>query len=109
MVQTRLYPSEYEGHLGGLLISHEEIETRIKELAQLIHEDYKGTRPVMLCTLKGACPVREFFVTLARWPRLRWLLNDFSFVAVLPALVGCIARSQARLYNGIFARIFLRG
>ncbi|CAB9524183.1 Hypoxanthine-guanine [Seminavis robusta] len=53
---TRLYPPEYEGHLGSLLISHEEIDSRVQELAQCIHEDYKGTRPVMLCTLKGACP-----------------------------------------------------
>jgi len=40
------------------MVSHEEIRSRIRELAELIHKDYEGTRPVMLCTLKGACPVR---------------------------------------------------
>ena len=55
--QTRLYPSEYEGHLGELMVSNEEIRSRVRELAKLIHKDYEGSRPVMLCTLKGACPV----------------------------------------------------
>lgn len=54
--QTRSYPSEYEGHLGDLLIGHEEIRARVKDLAALLHKDYADTRPVMLCTLKGACP-----------------------------------------------------
>jgi hypoxanthine phosphoribosyltransferase len=39
------------------MVSHEEIKSRVQELAQLIHKDYEGSRPVMLCTLKGACPV----------------------------------------------------
>lgn len=51
-----MYPSEYEGHLGDLMVSTEEIKSRINELAELIHKDYEGSRPVMLCTLKGACP-----------------------------------------------------
>jgi hypoxanthine phosphoribosyltransferase len=38
------------------MISHEEIRSRVKELAEMLHKDYAGTRPVMLCTLKGACP-----------------------------------------------------
>jgi len=37
------------------------MKTRIKELAAILREDYKGKRPVLLCTLKGACP---FYVHL---------------------------------------------
>lgn len=33
-----------------------EIRERVKKMAELIHQDYKGSRPVLLCTLKGACP-----------------------------------------------------
>jgi hypoxanthine phosphoribosyltransferase len=33
-----------------------EIRARVRELAGVIHSDYRGQRPVLLCTLKGACP-----------------------------------------------------
>lgn len=38
------------------MIDSKEIKARIKELAALIHDDYKGLRPILLCTLKGASP-----------------------------------------------------
>ena len=38
------------------MIESNEIRGRVKELAKIIHEDYKGKRPVLLCTLKGANP-----------------------------------------------------
>ena len=43
------------------MIDSKEIGRRVKELAVLLHEDYKYKRPVLLCTLKGACP---FYVHL---------------------------------------------
>lgn len=55
-VSACYYPSEYNGHFDKLLITREEIQSRIKVLAQQLHKDYGGTRPVMVCTLKGACP-----------------------------------------------------
>ena len=48
--------SEYEGHFSSLMIDSTEIRARVKELAKLIHEDFKGKRPILLCTLKGASP-----------------------------------------------------
>lgn len=51
-----LYPSEYEGHFSGLVLTSQEIRDRVKALASLVHEDYKDCRPVLLCTLKGASP-----------------------------------------------------
>lgn len=62
VLPQHIYPPEYEGHFESLLLSSEEIRQRVKELAQLIHEDYKGRRPVLMCTLKGACP---FFTHLS--------------------------------------------
>ena len=53
-----VYPPEYEGHFSSLLITRKEILERIAILAKLIHKDYKGRRPVFLCVLKGATPVR---------------------------------------------------
>ena len=50
-----VYPPEYDGHFDGLVISHEEIRARVRELAQLINATYVGRRPILVCTLKGAC------------------------------------------------------
>jgi hypoxanthine-guanine phosphoribosyltransferase len=40
------------------MINREEIIDRVSALAKMIQEDYKGRRPVMVCVLKGASPVR---------------------------------------------------
>ena len=45
-----------------MLITSAEIKLRVQNLAAQIHADYKGKRPVLVCTLKGACP---FFAALA--------------------------------------------
>jgi hypoxanthine phosphoribosyltransferase len=37
-----------------VLITKEKLETRIDELASAIAADYEGTRPVLICVLKGA-------------------------------------------------------
>lgn len=48
----------YEGHFSRLLIRRDEIIGRASKLAELISEDYVGKRPVLVCVLKGAAPVR---------------------------------------------------
>lgn len=42
------------------MIKRETILARVRDLAKLIHDDYKGRRPVLLCVLKGANPVGYF-------------------------------------------------
>ena len=44
------------------MIDANEIRSRVRELARLIHDDYSGKRPLLICTLKGAC---TFFVHLS--------------------------------------------
>jgi hypoxanthine phosphoribosyltransferase len=56
-----IYPSEYEGHFDSLMISSQDIKSRVQQLAALIRREYDGTRPVLICMLKGACP---FFIHL---------------------------------------------
>jgi hypoxanthine phosphoribosyltransferase len=51
-----VYPPEYENHFDSLMLSAKEIRSRVAQLAELLHEDYVGKRPVLVCTLKGACP-----------------------------------------------------
>eukprot|EP00978_Attheya_sp_CCMP212_P047282 scaffold421295_cov60-Attheya_sp.AAC.1 len=50
------YPAEYEGQLGSVMISYDDIIARTAQLARLINEDYKNERPVLICVLKGASP-----------------------------------------------------
>jgi hypoxanthine phosphoribosyltransferase len=38
------------------MIAAPDIRARVRELAHLLHADYAGQRPILVCTLKGACP-----------------------------------------------------
>ena len=44
-----------------MLIDNADIRQRVRELAQHINSEYKDKRPVLICTLKGAC---TFFIHL---------------------------------------------
>ena len=59
-----------------VLISEAELQARIDELGAAISKDYKGTRPVLICVLKGAV---FFIADLAR--RLRFDV-EIEFMAV---------------------------
>ena len=59
-----------------VLISREELQAKIDELAAAITADYEGTRPVLVCVLKGAV---FFMADLAR--RLPFDL-EIEFMAV---------------------------
>ena len=59
-----------------MLISKEELQARIDELAAAVTADYKGTRPILVCVLKGAI---FFIADLAR--RLSFDL-EIEFMAV---------------------------
>ena len=59
-----------------VLISEEELQAKIDELAAAITADYEGTRPVLVCVLKGAV---FFIADLAR--RLPFDL-EIEFMAV---------------------------
>lgn len=43
-------------HIGRILLTEEQILTRIKELGKEISKDYKGKRPVLVGLLTGAVP-----------------------------------------------------
>jgi hypoxanthine phosphoribosyltransferase len=72
-----VYPTEYKGHFTSLLIPSDAIRHRVDALAALLAHDYSGKRPVLVCTLKGACP---FFVHLCDALQLRRVGYDLEFV-----------------------------
>ena len=50
-------------NLDKVLVSKEQIESKVKELAAKISEDYKGLNPLFVCILKGSV---FFFADLLR-------------------------------------------
>ncbi|MCQ2399438.1 MAG: hypoxanthine phosphoribosyltransferase [Clostridia bacterium] len=49
--------------LDRILISEEEINAKVKELAAVLDKDYEGKNPIVLCILKGSIP---FFADLIK-------------------------------------------
>jgi hypoxanthine phosphoribosyltransferase len=47
---------EYKGHFESLMISRLELLSAIDQMADKLHHDYAGIRPVFVCVLKGANP-----------------------------------------------------
>jgi len=47
-------PDLYKDHLDGILISNAKMKNRVQRLSELIHKDYAGKCPLLLCVLKGA-------------------------------------------------------
>ena len=60
-----------------VLITEEELNKRVKELAKILDNDYEGKNPVMVCILKGSI---HFFSTLTKEMKIR-LVYDFMAVS----------------------------
>jgi hypothetical protein len=82
---AHLYPPEYDGHFESLLLDAPQIRKRVKAMAKLIHEDYKGTRPILLCTLKGASP---FYTHL----------SDVSLLFIILFCCSCLKKSLPYMF-----------
>jgi hypoxanthine phosphoribosyltransferase len=67
---------EFEGDIDRILISGEEIQSKIRELGDVITEDYRGKDLLLVGVLKGA------FVVMADLSRHIRLPLQFDFMAV---------------------------
>lgn len=65
-----------DDHLGRVVVSAGQIESRVKELGTEISRDYEGRRPVLVGVLKGA------FVFMSDLARAIDLPIEFDFMAV---------------------------
>lgn len=63
-------------HLGRVLISRDEIETRVRELAEEISADYAETTPIFISLLKGG------FIFLADLVRHLTIPHEIDFITV---------------------------
>eukprot|EP01083_Nonionella_stella_P135322 411673_1 len=51
------YPAIYKNHFSSLLIPNSKIQSRTKDIAKLIQQNYNPTEPIVLvCILKGSSP-----------------------------------------------------
>lgn len=62
--------------LEKILITREELSTRVKELAKTLDDEYKGKKPIVVCILKGST---LFFADLVREMKIPL---EFDFLAI---------------------------
>ncbi len=62
--------------MSDVLLSEDQLQTRIRELGEEITRDYQGKAPLLICVLKGA------FIFLADLSRAIDLPVEFDFMAV---------------------------
>lgn len=65
---------DLDGELEGVLISAEELQTRLRQLAALVDADYAGRTPLIVGVLKGAVMVVADFVRALSIPvEMDWM------------------------------------
>lgn len=84
---------------------------RVAALAKLIHDDYKGRRPVLLCVLKGANPVRAMSRGSFNTENYHLLIfvDDASTLAavVLSKFAGGANGGATGVLHGVLESVFL--
>ena len=67
---------ESDPHIGEILLTEEQLSTRIKELGAQLSRDYEGDAPLLVCVLRGA------YVFLTDLARATDLPVQIDFIAV---------------------------
>ena len=78
-----------------ILISKEEIQKRVKELAAELDKDYEGKRPLMICVLKGSVP---FFADLIREMQIE---IEMDFMAISSYGSGARSSGEVRMVKDL--------
>ena len=78
-----------------ILISKEEIQKRVKELAAELDRDYAGKRPLMICILKGSVP---FFADLIREMQIE---IEMDFMAISSYGAGARSSGEVRMVKDL--------
>ena len=78
-----------------ILISKEEIQKRVKELAAELDKDYEGKRPLMICILKGSVP---FFADLIREMQIE---IEMDFMAISSYGSGSRSSGEVRMVKDL--------
>lgn len=78
-----------------ILISKEELQKRVKELAAQLDRDYEGKRPLMICVLKGSV---LFFADLIREMKISL---EIDFMAISSYGSGARSSGEVRMIKDL--------
>jgi hypoxanthine phosphoribosyltransferase len=81
------------------MIKHDSIAARVRALAAMIHQDYKGRRPVLVCILKGACPFYQHLLDALMDLRQGFLTEFFR----VSSYEGTSSSGQVKFSGGFSA------
>ena len=87
--------SEMEKDILKVLVTEEELKTRIAELGEALYKRYEGHRPLFLGVLKGS------FIFMADLMRASQLMCDVEFIAVSSYQNGTVSSGRVRQYSGL--------
>lgn len=82
-----------------VLISEEEIQTKIAELGQTISEEYHGKNPLVICVLKGAAP---FMADLIKRVSIHM---EMDFMAVSSYGASTVSSGEVRIIKDLDASV----
>jgi hypoxanthine phosphoribosyltransferase len=82
-------------HIGRVLITQEEIESRVRELGGEISTDYAGKNPILISLLKGG------FVFLADLIRHITIPHEVDFITVHSYRDGCARSERIEILNDL--------
>ena len=82
--------SEMEKDILKVLVTEEELKTRIAELGEELYKRYEGHRPLFLGVLKGS------FIFMADLMRASQLMCDVEFIAVSSYQNGTVSSAGCR-------------
>ncbi len=82
-----------------ILISEEEINKRIKELAKILDKDYENKNPIVICILKGSI---HFFSTLTREMKIKL---EYDFMSLSSYGANTFSSGEVKLVRDLSTSI----
>lgn len=87
--------SEMEKDILKVLVTEEELKTRIAELGEALYKRYEGHRPLFLGVLKGS------FIFMADLMRASQLMCDVEFIAVSSYQNGTVSSGRVQITHDL--------
>ena len=87
--------SEMEKDILKVLVTEEELKTRVVELGDALYKKYEGRRPLFLGVLKGS------FIFMADLVRASQLMCDVEFIAVSSYQNGTVSSGRVQITHDL--------
>ena len=87
--------SEMEKDILKVLVTEEELKTRVAELGDALYKKYEGRRPLFLGVLKGS------FIFMADLVRASQLMCDVEFIAVSSYQNGTVSSGRVQITHDL--------